>query len=298
MGGSGALKRGSYTRDAMSSLTRSQTDLPTLFKGEGLQQLRPSQKFTTSGYLEVFPRASRRKPQLLQQLESLLAEKLRLSEKLSAANHGAEAQSPRGSPGKERPARNGAMNMRLDAFRECFDAFINAFSTYRPLLARIKEQYDAALDHALKSEHENVYLRSELNALEQRKQRAVEEARAEANAAAATLRGELSARLQEAEERARAAESAVATAIAEADAARSLAAEATAEADHFREENRQLKRHMFDESSFNQRPLAGEVLHKTVGPLPPGFNASSIAAEDDDKPSAGAASVPAQPGLS
>eukprot|EP00959_Pyramimonas_sp_CCMP1952_P461362 9481462-Pyramimonas_sp.AAC.1 len=33
-----------------------------------------------------------------------------------------------------------AKNMCLDAHRQCLELFINAFSTYRPLLQRIKDQ--------------------------------------------------------------------------------------------------------------------------------------------------------------
>jgi hypothetical protein len=59
--------------------------LPPLFKEGSLQALRPSTSNTahSAGYLEVFPRAGSRKPQLLLQLESLLSEKLRMSEKAS-----------------------------------------------------------------------------------------------------------------------------------------------------------------------------------------------------------------------
>lgn len=81
-----------------------------------------------------------------------------------------------------------------------------AFTTYKPLLHKIKLEYDAALDEALKSSHENIIMRAELAVAEQRRARAVEEARAETAANAAVLRAELHSRLLEAEERSRKAE--------------------------------------------------------------------------------------------
>merc|ERR1719284_1937139 len=101
----------------------------------------------------------------------------------------------------------GAANLRLDAHRQVFEAFIQAFTTYRPLLRRIKDEYEQVLDDGLRASHENIVMRAELAVSEQRKHRAVEEARAEAAASAAALRAELHARLMEAEERAKNAES-------------------------------------------------------------------------------------------
>ena len=139
----------------------------------------------TNGYYEVYPRGGGRKPALLVQLESLLAEQLRLSEKLASVKggiHGADYRDESGA-------------LALEAHRAVFDAFINAFTTYRPLLTKVKEHYDRALDRALRSEHENVQMRSELKAMELRKGREVETARAEAIATAATFRGDVQQRL-------------------------------------------------------------------------------------------------------
>jgi hypothetical protein len=52
-----------------------------------------------------------------------------------------------------------AVLVRLDAYRQAFEAFIHSFTTYRPLLLRIKSQYDAALDDALESAQENIHMR-------------------------------------------------------------------------------------------------------------------------------------------
>jgi len=38
------------------------------------------------------------------------------------------------------------------SFRQTFEAFINAFSTYRPLLTRVKDHYDRALDQVCRGQ--------------------------------------------------------------------------------------------------------------------------------------------------
>lgn len=58
--------------------------------------------------------------------------------------------------------------MALDAHRQTFEAFIHSFTTYRPLLMKIKRAYDTALVDALQMLHDNVHMRAELAAQEQR----------------------------------------------------------------------------------------------------------------------------------
>ena len=133
---------------------------------------------------------------MLVQLESLLSEQLRLSEKLASVKGGIHGSDYRDESGA----------LALEAHRAVFDAFINAFTTYRPLLTKVKEHYDRSLDRALRSEHENVQMRSELKAMELRKGREVETARAEAIATAATFRGDVQQRLAKQTARAEEAE--------------------------------------------------------------------------------------------
>ena len=171
----------------------------------------PTAEHITDGFLEVFPRGNDRKPALLGQLESLLAEKLRLTEKLTESS-GADAEATDA--------------LRLEAYRQTFEAFINAFSTYRPLLTKVKEHYDRALDRALRSERENAALRAELAASERRRAREVESTRAATNAKAANLRGDATKRALAAEARAAAAEAKVEEAVAREAAAEARAAAA------------------------------------------------------------------------
>lgn len=146
----------------------------------------------------MYPRTGDKRPILLSKLEAMLTEKVRAAERMVMSTH--PAGDKRGT-GAQRSL--GAANLRLDAHRQVFEAFIQAFTTYRPLLRRIKDEYEEVLDDAIRSSHENIVMRAELAVAEQRKHRAVEEARAEAAANAASLRAELHARLMEAEERAK-----------------------------------------------------------------------------------------------
>lgn len=268
--GGGVLVKSANRSLASTGSPGEKGNLPPLFRPGSLELLRPGLA-KEAGYLEVYPRVGKRKPYLLEQLELFLEEKLRQSDRLVNS---------KGSQGRMAPPRQSAINMRLDAHRQCLELFINAFSTYRPLLQRIKEQYDVALDAALKSEQENMQLRADLIALEQSKQRAIEEARAEAASAAASQRGELARRLHEAEQRAQKAEARAEAALQEAADSRDVAADATAEATQYRDQNRELKQKMFDESSWSKRPLAEQVTQKMVGPRVGGNEPSAPAPSD------------------
>ena len=215
----------------------------------------------TNGYYEVYPRGGGRKPALLVQLESLLAEQLRLSEKLASVKggiHGADYRDESGA-------------LALEAHRAVFDAFINAFTTYRPLLTKVKEHYDRALDRALRSEHENVQMRSELKAMELRKGREVETARAEAIATAATFRGDVqqrlakqTARAEDAEKERDEARAEIARLVEELEETRAKCAEAV-------EERRVLKEAALKESSWAQDPAMESMMALSVGPVPKNF---------------------------
>jgi hypothetical protein len=280
----GAKKKHDDALRFAASAASAQGSLPALFREGSLSVLRPSRepsrKASTAqnAFLEVFPRASARKPALLVQLESLLAEKLRLTEKLAEVSTrpgrrghdgGGGEMNEYGEPeGGDRGGYDPNGTLTLEAYRQTFEAFINAFSTYRPLLTRVKDHYDRALDQALRSEHENVHLRSELAAMERRRQKAVELARAETNAAAASLRGEIVERLQEAEERAAAAEAAAAEARGEAEKLRAQLAETAAKYESTLGVNKALKQDMLNEASWGEKPAAERILGMSLGPVP------------------------------
>lgn len=278
-----------------ASAASAQGSLPALFREGSLSALRPTAKQSSAqnAFLEVFPRAGSRKPALLVQLESLLAEKLRLTEKLAEVStrqgrrgHGGGDRGPTGERWYGDEDEGGGYDpngsLTLEAYRQTFEAFINAFSTYRPLLTRVKDHYDRALDQALRSEHENVHLRSELAALEQRRQRAVEAARAETNAAAASMRGELAAQLREAEWRAAGAEKAAEEARDEAERLRAQLAETTAKYDAAAGENKALKQDMLNEASWGEKPAAGRILGMSLGPVPKNFQRSDVKLEEGE----------------
>ena len=127
----------------------------------------------------------------------MLNEKLRVGERLAGTQHA------RGrDEGAEHRLALSAANLRLDAHRQVFEMFIQAFTTYRPILRRIKDSYDEVLDDGLRASHENIVMRAELAVAEQRKFRAVESARADAAANATAMLAELFSRLVEAQDRA------------------------------------------------------------------------------------------------
>eukprot|EP00238_Polyblepharides_amylifera_P012448 CAMPEP_0196581856 /NCGR_PEP_ID=MMETSP1081-20130531/36026_1 /TAXON_ID=36882 /ORGANISM="Pyramimonas amylifera, Strain CCMP720" /LENGTH=181 /DNA_ID=CAMNT_0041902235 /DNA_START=41 /DNA_END=583 /DNA_ORIENTATION=- len=173
--------------------------------------------------------------------------------------------------------------MKLDAHRQCFELFMNAFSTYRPLLTRIKSQYDQAIDSALKSEADNIQLRQQVVAVESSKLRAIEETRAEAAATAANQRGELARRLAEAESKVVKAEARAKAAVAEAADARTLAADALKEAAATRELNRTLKQRILDESSWGKRPLASQLNQVMVNPRTDGEQQVPTGGEQEEQ---------------
>lgn len=296
-GGASPPRTASNSRDALGAAHRSadhalaaesallqQDVLPQLFrKSGGLAGLRPQPSSPTkersgggggdardAGFLEVFPRSGpgeTRKPRLLTRLETLLQERLRVSEKLaSPANRSGGDQYAGG--------HRGAANMRLDAHRHVLEAFIQSFTTYRPLLMKVKGEYDRALDAALRSEHENIHMRAELAALEQRAARKVEEARAEAGAAAAEQRAELYARLVEAQERAAALEARAVEAESRALAAESRAEELSVESAQYRDRCEEMKQALLQESSWMEKPIAATVSEVTMKPVQGGASAA------------------------
>jgi hypothetical protein len=145
--------------------------LPDLFKQKGgLQSLRPA--YLTSNSDEGTD--ATRAPRLLARLEMLLAEKLNMVNKLGAASKGFAAT-----------------QMRTDAYRQVFDAFLHSFTTYRAVLMRIKHEYDEALDDALASVYDNVHMRAELSAAEEMMDACVAEAKAKILEDARIMRQEL-----------------------------------------------------------------------------------------------------------
>lgn len=89
------------------------------------------------------------KPRALQRLEAILADKL--------FNAGRTAR----LLGPEGPGYSTCL-LECQAYRQAFDAFIQSFTTYRPLLMKIKKEYDVAFEDALKAAHENIHMRADL----------------------------------------------------------------------------------------------------------------------------------------
>lgn len=148
-----------------------QTALPDLFKKPGsLAILRPG--FNGSPIHEE--EEAIRAPRLLARLEQLLSEKLELVNKVGAASKGFAGT-----------------QMRTDAHRQVFDAFLHSFTTYRTLLMRIKHEYDGALDDSLAAVYDNVHMKAELASSEEMMDMCLAEAKAKALDDATLMRQEL-----------------------------------------------------------------------------------------------------------
>jgi hypothetical protein len=106
------------------------------------------------------------------------------------------------------PIRSGwaASMLRLDAYRQVFEVLINSMTTYKPILRKIKKQYDMAVEDALKTFFENIHMRSEVSMAEATMDRAVDKALTECADSALILRDQLLCQLAETEARAVAAE--------------------------------------------------------------------------------------------
>ncbi|KAA6423704.1 MAG: hypothetical protein FRX49_06275 [Trebouxia sp. A1-2] len=123
---------------------------------------------------QVYPKNNIRRPKLLEQLLDMLAHKMCAAEMIVDANL---------VPGQRNP--DAAVCLKLDVYREIFEAFIDGFAAYRPLLAQVKDAYDTALQQGLQCALENMDLRSELAAAANVQAQAVSLARAESAAEAA-----------------------------------------------------------------------------------------------------------------
>ena len=89
---------------------------------------------------------------------------------------------------------------------QVFEILVNAMTTYKPLLKRIKRQYDRALEDAMKSSFENINLKSEFAAAESNLSKAVDDALAECADNALILRDQLFSQLAGLESKAALAE--------------------------------------------------------------------------------------------
>lgn len=76
---------------------------------------------------QVYPKNNIRRPKLLEHLQDMLAHKMCAAEMMVDANL---------VPGQRNP--DAAVCLKLDVYREIFEAFIDGFAAYRPLLTQVK----------------------------------------------------------------------------------------------------------------------------------------------------------------
>ncbi|GAX77350.1 hypothetical protein CEUSTIGMA_g4796.t1 [Chlamydomonas eustigma] len=209
--------------------------LPDLFKQKGgLQSLRPAYLSSNSDEGTDATRA----PRLLARLEMLLAEKLNMVNRVGAASKGFAAT-----------------QMRTDAYRQVFDAFLHSFTTYRAVLMRIKHEYDEALDDALASVYDNVHMRAELSAAEEMMDACVAEAKAKSLEDATIMRQELEDQYRQQEQVALQAEMRCHESEAEIQSRRESIVALKKEAADLIAQNRAIKQKMLENSSWSNPRL-------------------------------------------
>ena len=225
------------------------------------------------GYLETFPRGAvsgESKPTLLRDLERMLRDKLRLARRAAGVDdeRGDDARSR-----DDRSADDPDAYASLDAHRQTFDAFVDAFTTYKPLLSEIKRRYDRALDGALRSERACAGLRAEVAAAERRRLAEVRDARAETVTKAANVRGDALRRAAAAEAKAAAAEARAAAAEAETARWRAHAEAADLKTAEAEERSAVLRRRAEAETSWAEArgDAAERLLRSEMVPVPRDF---------------------------
>jgi len=228
---------------ASAATAEGRTTLPDLFKKKGgLQSLRPSYSPVPE---DEDPEAFK-SPKLLGRLEMLLDEKLSLVSRLGATNKGFAA-----------------IQMRTDAYRQVFDAFLHSFTTYRSVLMRIKHEYDVSLDDALASVYDHVHMKAEIAAADERMETGMLDAKNRALEDAAAVRKELQDQYEMQEQVALEAEERCLAAETEIQRRRANIAALKAEAAELQRSNRALKLQLLSSSTW-----ASPSLLKKYEPLP------------------------------
>lgn len=187
MSSSRLLREISPAKAFASSADKAHLQLPDLFKQkDALKCLRPTQILGPDGQ----PQSARdgsggggreeadepalvMVPALLERLQALKEEKLAAVERVTGPQ-----------------ARHGTA-MRVDAYRQVLDAFINSFSTYRPLLLKLKAAYDKQLGAALLATREHTMMTAQIAGQPRMLEIAKYEAQVSASSAARVARDEL-----------------------------------------------------------------------------------------------------------
>ena len=143
--------------------------------------------------------------------------------------------------------------LRLDAHRCVFDVLVNSMTTYKPILAEIKQAYDDALDEALKSAYENNMIRAKLAEAAAKQSEAVDAALADCAQNALQLKQQLLQQLADTEAAALAADQeAVAAETAAKDAQLQLQ-NVHRRAQELKLENQKLQAHLQAHSTWAKR---------------------------------------------
>lgn len=207
-----------------------------------------------SCFLEVYPKNNVRRPKLLEQLQDMLAHSMCAAEMAVDANL---------VPGQRNP--DAAACLKLDVYRQVFDAFIAGFEAYRPLLTQVKDSYDAALKQGLQCALENINLRADLAAAADVQADAVNLARSHSAADAAASKLHLQTKLVEMENKAAEAEERATKLAALSAKTRASAKAALAEVAELRKLEEQLQQALRSEAEWRSKPSASYIGAAVIG---------------------------------
>lgn len=210
------------------------------------------------GFLEVFPRVASRPPKLLQELEAIIVDRLRVNDKAASLTAIGSA--------KDRDPKLSA-NLSLDAHRQVFSAFIHGFSTYSPLLARIQAEFDRALNDGVRCAQENVEMRTLMARNEMQRERAAANVRGQVLAEDLTFRASSLQSLQDLNERVTRAEKKKMLAEKDLKEAQNEEARMRAVVAELRKSNRKLLELVDAEDQWAAKPLSQHIATMAVGPL-------------------------------
>ncbi|GMH41889.1 hypothetical protein BSKO_09799 [Bryopsis sp. KO-2023] len=181
--------------------------------------------------------ASGHRPRVLQRLEAILEEKLKSARQTIALL------------GPEEPGYSTSF-LECSAYRHVFDAFIQSFTTYRPLLLKIKREYDHAFEDALKAAHENVRMRADLAVAEKEREHKVAEGRRAVQESTVRQKKAMQSRIKDLKSQIELSSAMAKEAEAEAHALRLQVKGARKEIRDMRSQSRQIQRQLMNDSAW------------------------------------------------
>uniref|UniRef100_A0A7S3QTX1 Uncharacterized protein n=1 Tax=Dunaliella tertiolecta TaxID=3047 RepID=A0A7S3QTX1_DUNTE len=230
------------------------TSRPTTSQGALVSRPATSQG---AGFLEVFPRVPSRPPRLLQELEALLVDRLRINDRLASTSM---LLTKDRDPGM-------AANLSLDGHRQVFTAFIQSFAAYSSLLGRIQTALEQTLKDGMHCAIENIHLRERMGEEAHKRKVATARVRTQIMTSERAFKQAAFEKLQQARERVQRATKRAAAAEKERDKVRHQASVLEESVAALKNRQACLKALTAREVAVSQQPSSGHVLALKIRPL-------------------------------